>query len=141
MECPGSNHDLLAENFALRTPWEWARLALMEDKDSRQAIVKFHKRSHLWRGCKDQTCTMYLIFHIRDDALHLLARMRSNDVVLGLVYDMPFFISLQERMLRELRSKSYPHLDLGTYTHSADSMHLYDRNIPEVHKMLGDGYG
>jgi thymidylate synthase len=122
----------------MRTPWEWARLALMTDKDTRQAIIKFHKREHLWVGNKDVTCTLYGNFHIRNSKLFLVMHMRSQDVVKGLVYDLVFFMYLQERMLRELREKAYPDLQLGDYTHSADSLHLYERDLAAARKMIGD---
>lgn len=119
-----------------RTPWEWARLALITDKDSRQAILKFHKREHLWLGNKDQVCTLSGSFHIRDDKLHFGIHMRSNDVVKGLSYDLPWFCYLMERMCRELKP-TYPNLALGHYTHFVDSMHLYEADLALAQKMLG----
>jgi thymidylate synthase len=124
------------ENGVTRTPWEWARLSLLTDKDTRQAIVKFHKREHLWVGNKDQVCTLYANFHIRNDKLHMVVRMRSNDVILGLPFDMPYFCHLQERMRKELL-QTYPNLQLGTYTHSADSFHLYDRDVEKAYRLIG----
>lgn len=122
---------------AMRTPWEWARLALITDRDSRQAIIKFHKAEHLWMGNKDQTCTVYGSFLIRSDRLHFNVHMRSNDVVKGLVYDMPWFCYLMMRMRDELVANGYHNLELGTYTHIADSMHIYESDIHKVWDMIG----
>lgn len=119
-----------------RTPWEWAKKSLESDKDSRQAIVKFHKRDHLWVGNKDQVCTLYANFHIRNNQLHMVVRMRSNDVMLGLPFDMPYFCHLQERMVSELLP-TYPDLTIGTYTHSADSLHLYARDLEKAYRLIG----
>lgn len=121
---------------SMRSPWEWARLALMTDKDTRQAIIKFHKREHLWVGNKDMTCTLSGSFLIRDDRLHLIIHMRSNDVIKGLVYDMPWFCYLIERMTSELK-QTYPNLQVGTYTHIADSIHVYDSDLYKAKEMLG----
>lgn len=128
-----------AKDQCMRTPWEWARLALLTDKDTRQALLKFHKREHLWVGNKDVTCTLTGNFHIRNNKLYFGMRLRSQDVFFGMVFDISFFISLQERMLRELRDKKYPDLELGTYTHACDSLHLYERDLPTAMAMIGEG--
>lgn len=119
-----------------RTPWEWAKQCLVSDKDSRQAIVRFSLPEHQWVGNKDQTCTMHANFLIRDDKLNLSVVMRSNDLVLGLVYDLPWFVSLIDRMVDELKP-TYPNLTKGSYTHTVHSLHIYERNEEMVKKMLG----
>jgi hypothetical protein len=124
------------ENVA-RSPWEWAKLALLEDKETRQAVLKFNKREHLWRGNKDVPCTMHGIFLIRDDMLNFTICMRSNDYYFGAVYDIPFFCSLLLRMRQQLLPQ-YPTLKVGAYRHFAHSAHVYERNLPAVLKMLGE---
>lgn len=120
----------------MRTPWEWAKNSLIEDKDTRQAIVRFSLPEHQWVGNKDQTCTMHANFLIRDDKLHLSVVMRSNDLVKGLVYDMPWFMSLMDKMLEELKPH-YASLTKGHYTHTVHSIHIYERDTQTIEKMLG----
>lgn len=125
-----------SEQVVKRTPWEWAKESLLEDKDSRQAILRFSLPEHQWKGNKDQTCTMHGNFLIRDDKLNLSIVMRSNDLVLGLVYDLPWFISLMDKMVDELKHK-YPTLEKGVYTHTAHSLHIYERDEEKVKRMIG----
>jgi thymidylate synthase len=120
----------------MRTPWEWAKQSLIADKDSRQAIVRFSLPQHQWMGNRDQVCTMHANFLIREDKLNLSVVMRSNDLVLGLVYDMPWFVSLIDRMVDELKS-TYPNLVKGTYTHTVHSLHIYEKNEDMVKRMIG----
>lgn len=120
----------------MRTPWEWAKESLIRDKDTRQAIVRFSLPEHQWMGNKDQTCTMHANFLIREDKLHLSVVMRSNDLVKGLVYDMPWFSSLIDKMAEELKSH-YPNLTKGHYTHTVHSIHVYERDSEIIEKMLG----
>ena len=129
----GTSHHL--KQFK-RTPWEWAKQSLIADKDTRQAILRFSLPSHQWNGNKDQTCTMHANFLIREDKLNLSVVMRSNDLVLGLVYDMPWFMSLIDRMVDELKPH-YPNLTKGTYTHTVHSLHIYERNEEMVKRMIG----
>lgn len=130
---------LLWENRSCRshdTPWEWAKQSLITDKDTRQAFIRFSLPSHQFQGNKDQVCTMHGNFLIRENELHLTIVMRSNDLVLGLVYDLPWFCSLLDRMVAELKPV-YPNLTKGTYTHLAHSLHIYDRDEDKVRRMLG----
>jgi len=120
----------------LRTPWQWCLDALTKDKDTRQAVLRFNRPDHLWTGNKDQVCTLHILFVIRDNRLNASCVMRSNDVVRGLVYDLPFFCSLAHKMVEELLP-TYPELIVGHYRHLAHSMHIYERDFDAVKKMLG----
>lgn len=120
----------------MRTPWEWCVDSLRADKDTRQAILRFSLPEHFYKGNKDMVCTLNGNFHIREDKLFLSITMRSNDMMLGLVYDLPWFISLMDDMILELKDL-YPNLTKGNYTHKVDSIHVYDRDEAKVLKMLG----
>lgn len=118
-----------------RTPWDWCVESLKRDKDTRQAILRFNLPEHAWMGNKDFVCTMHGIFLIRDDKLNLSVVMRSNDLVKGLVYDMPWFCSLMDKMLVELKPL-YPNLTKGYYTHTVHNIHIYERDEQTVLKMI-----
>ena len=117
------------------TQWNWCLNSLLNDKDTRQAIMHFNNPTHQFIENKDFVCTMYAIFHIRDNKLNMTVHMRSQDVILGLPTDLPFFILLQQQLLNHLKTK-YNDLELGTYTHIVDSLHLYERNFDLVNNML-----
>jgi thymidylate synthase len=118
-----------------RNQYRWALDSLIQDKDSRQAIIHFNKPSHQWNGNKDFVCTLNGIFQIRDNKLNFTIDMRSNDLILGTPTDVAFFCLLQIQMLEHLR-KYYPELELGTYTHIAHSLHLYERHFDLASEML-----
>lgn len=121
---------------AYRTPWEWAKQCLIHDKDTRQAVMAFALPEHRWIGNRDQVCTLHGNWLIRSDRLNLSIVMRSNDLSKGLVYDLSWFVNLMDRMVQELKP-TYPNLAKGTYTHTAHSMHIYERDVPQMKKMLG----
>lgn len=122
--------------LVMRTPWDWAMLALRQDKDTRQSIIHFNTPDVLWLGNKDVVCTLNAQFFIREDKLHMFVEMRSNDVVLGLVYDCVWFSSLMHRAVSELRGL-YPDLTIGRYSHYARSMHIYERHFDTARRMIG----
>ena len=117
--------------------WEWAYNSLVEDKDTRQAIMHFNMPEHQRQGNKDFVCTLTGIFQIRENKLNFTVNMRSNDAILGTPTDIPFFCVLQIQMLELLKS-TYSDLELGTYTHFAHSLHIYERHFQLVEEMLKD---
>ncbi len=121
----------------MRTPWEWCVDSLKADKDTRQALLRFSLPEHFWKGNKDLTCTTHGAYSIRDNKLHFSIVMRSNDMVKGLAYDLPFFVSLIEKMVEELKP-TYPELEVGTYTHMAHSLHCYEKDEHLIRCMLGE---
>ena len=108
--------------------WQATIAALTADKDSRQAVMSIHVPSDRHAGNKDVPCTFTLQWFIRENRLHLIVNMRSNDIILGFTNDVFQFTMLQEAMMLELR-KVHPDLQLGFYYHNAGSMHIYDRHF------------
>lgn len=126
----------IANNWSyMRTPWEWSKQALIADKDTRQAVLRFSLPEHFWVGNKDMTCTLHGNWLIRDDKLHLSIVLRSNDWNKGILYDLPFFCSLMDKMLEEL-IPYYPNLIKGHYTHTAHSAHIYEKDEKIILSML-----
>lgn len=103
---------------------------LKKDKDSRQAIINiynFHDDQH---DSLDIPCTQNLHFLVRDGKLNLIVQMRSNDLMWGTPYDVSQFTFLQECFAKILG------LQNGTYTHIANSLHIYDRDIEKFKEIL-----
>lgn len=123
------------ENRYGTTQYQWAINALVKDEDSRQAIMHFNLPEHQYPTNKDFVCTMYGVFHIRDNKLYFTVNMRSNDAILGTATDIAFFTMLQQQALLHLRHY-YPNLTLGSYTHIVDSYHIYERHFDLVKEMI-----
>jgi thymidylate synthase len=121
---------------SMRTPWLWCVESLKADKDTRQAIMRFSRPSHFYKGVKDFTCTLHANWLIRDGKLNLTVVMRSNDMFRGTVYDWPYFMGLMDEMLEELKP-TYPDLQKGRFTHIAHSLHIYEDTFEAVKKMIG----
>ena len=115
--------------------YQWALKSLIADPNTRQAIMHFNLPIHQYVGNKDFVCTMYVNVHIRNNKLNLKLNIRSNDAIWGTPTDAAFFCSLQMQMLNHLKTV-YPDLELGTYTHLADSYHIYDRHYDLTNRML-----
>lgn len=109
---------------------------LKSDPDSRQAVLTiFDSRQDLGAAVRDVPCTLALQFFVRDEQLCMRVNMRSNDVWLGLPYDIVQFAALQGAVAKALD------LPMGWYSHSVGSMHLYatDHDQAEQIKAVDDG--
>jgi len=116
------------------TQYQWALQSLMNDANTRQAILHFNTPDHQYQTNKDFVCTMYANLHIRQNKLYMSVFMRSNDAVWGTPTDVAFFCSLQMQIHSHLKA-IYPDLELGSYTHVANSYHVYDRHYDLATRM------
>jgi thymidylate synthase len=101
---------------------QWDRLLqlLRTDPDSRRAVLYFSDSSfNSDLNAKDVACACTQQFMIRSGRVHSFVNMRSNDVIWGLPYDVFLFTMFQELLASSLG------LELGEYSHSVSSMHLY----------------
>lgn len=99
---------------------------LRKDPTSRQAVIHLKPaRDIISEPTKDLPCTVCLQYIIRQNKLYATTYMRSNDLWMGFPYDVFQFTCLQILLAMRLN------IDLGTYTHIAGSLHLYERNYKE----------
>lgn len=106
----------------------WCLEELRRDKASRRAVLNIYAHGNRPFG-KDTPCTLSLQFLIRDDKLHLIANMRSNDIWYGFSIDQ-FCNSMLHRLVYNELCKNYADLQLGNYYHNAASFHAYDNTAP-----------
>lgn len=110
--------------------WECAKQILKNDLNSRQAVIHIKEaRNTVNNPTKDLNCTIALQFLLRDNKLDLITTMRSNDIWLGLPYDLFNFTCMQIQMAMELG------VDVGTYYHNAGSLHLYKKDFEKLEAM------
>lgn len=119
--------------------YQWALQSLLSDKNTRQAVMHFNEPVHQYANNKDFVCTMYANCHIRNNKFYMTVFMRSNDAVWGTPTDVAFFCSLQMQMHAHLKV-FYPELEMGTYTHVANSYHVYDRHYDLTDRMLSSDF-
>lgn len=112
-----------------------AAISLLQKREStRQCVISLWRNSDLlhayWKDKKDLPCTLSLQFLVRNDALHLIVTMRSNDVWLGAPYDIFCFTSIQILVAQALG------LRVGTYTHNVGSLHCYAKDHERANHAL-----
>lgn len=96
---------------------------LRKDPNTRQAVIHIKEaRNVLENPTKDLNCTVCLQFFIREERLYMTTYMRSNDLWMGFPNDVFQFTCMQIYLAMRLN------VGLGTYTHIAGSLHLYERD-------------
>lgn len=75
---------------------------------------------------KDIPCNICSLIKVRDHKLEWMQIMRSNDLVLGLPYNIVQFTSIQEILASWLK------IEVGTYNHVSDSLHIYENDEPSL---------
>ncbi|SBS24905.1 Thymidylate synthase [Marinomonas spartinae] len=101
---------------------------------TRQAVIQLFDATDLEHPHNDIPCTNTIQLVIRDNQLHMMVNMRSNDIYRGLPHDIFCFTMLQEIIANKLE------VSLGSYKHSVGSLHLYDSDIELVNSHLKVGF-
>lgn len=107
---------------------------LKADKYSRQATIVFFDPYLDYTQTKDKPCTNLIRFMIRKNKLNMTTFMRSNDIWLGYPYDVFNFTVIQEILAGMLG------VEVGKYTHIADSFHIYERNFEDAKRVIEEDY-
>lgn len=111
---------------------EKAYYALQNVPESRQVVIQIYdtKKDFPIDNGKprddDIPCNICSMLKVRQGKLEWSQIMRSNDVLLGMPYNFIQFTGLQEILAGWLE------LNIGTYNHYSDSLHLYNRDISKV---------
>lgn len=110
---------------------------LKKKPETRQAVMSVWKPIdlvHAFDGDKkDIPCTIALQFLLRDGQLNCICTMRSNDIWLGLPYDIFCFTTLQHFIAGAIG------VPVGFYQHQPGSLHLYERNDEEARRAVALG--
>lgn len=107
---------------------------LRQRATSRRAMVQIFNSEDIAKNHSEIPCTATLQFFIRDNSMHMIVSMRSNDAYIGLPHDVFCFTMLQEIVARCLDK------EIGTYRHFVGSMHLYDEHRIRAEDLVSERY-
>ena len=126
-----SNYGFLTmvQKWAGKSQLEWCVDSLIKDPNTRQAVMNYNQPIHKYNDVKDFVCTISQTFIKRDGKLETIVLMRSNDLVYGLSYDIPWFSAMHKKV-SELTG-----IPLGKYNHYDTSLHVYERHFNMVKEM------
>lgn len=95
---------------------------LRRNPDSRRAVILVRdNKKDMYSS--DPACLQHIQYFIRDGKLHCKVLFRSNDAVKASYMNAFALIMLQKRFAEWLD------VEMGTYTHRANSYHVYERDF------------
>ena len=103
---------------------------LRKNPNSRRAIM-IYTRPTMWldydiRGRSDFMCTNAVQYLIRDNRLHAVVQMRSNDVVFGYRNDYAWQSHVMDKLCNDLN------VERGNIHWNVGSLHVYERHFDLV---------
>ncbi|MDR0915573.1 MAG: thymidylate synthase [Oscillospiraceae bacterium] len=100
--------------------FDWILRELRRNPDSRRAIISVRDDEDLKSG--SPACLQSVQYLIRQGALHCKVLFRSNDAAQAAFMNAFALVCLQARFAEQLG------VAVGSYTHRANSFHVYERN-------------
>ena len=89
---------------------------------SRRAVIDIRDQTDM--GSNEPACLQHIQYFIRNNRLDCAVLFRSNDACKATFMNAFALIMLQKRIADELG------VDVGTYTHRANSFHCYEKDLP-----------
>ena len=137
-----SNYGTIVYSDKYFNQFEHALAELLSNPDSRRAQMVYNRPS-IWKefnenGKNDFICTNAQTFYIRDNKLHMVSQMRSNDVVFGYKNDYAWARHLMQEMVTcynmsnpvvQETFHAEPLLTVGDLYWQVMNLHVYERHF------------
>lgn len=119
---------------------------LRENRDSRRACM-IYTRPSIWyeyneNGKSDFICTNAVTYYIRENKIHAVVQMRSNDVVFGYKNDYAWQKFVLDMLIHDIntnRPRKFPEsinyvdgLEAGNIYWQVQNLHVYERHFELV---------
>lgn len=106
---------------------------LLENPDGRRASMIYNRPS-IWmeyneNGKSDFICTNSVTYYIRDNILHSVVQMRSNDVVFGYKNDYAWQRHLMKRLVEDHNCLTETQIEEGHILWQVQNLHVYERHF------------
>lgn len=103
---------------------------LKKDPDSRRIVLNMWSADDLTAVSKDFPCNISVILKIRDGKLDLTVLNRSNDLFLGVPYNVFVFYLLQVYIAKRVEC------GIGVQRHFTNCLHIYKRDMDKIAEVL-----
>jgi thymidylate synthase len=115
---------------------------LIENPFSRRATMVYNRPS-IWvefdeGGKSDFICTNAVSYYIRDEKLHVVVQMRSNDALFGFKNDVHWAKYVQQKLVDDVRPFTETvKLEPGIIHWSVQNLHVYEKHFKFVETWNG----
>jgi thymidylate synthase len=98
-------HYVFHDRWHGKSQYEWVVEMLTANIDSRRALININQIRHKDAAARDFPCNIAIHFFVEAEKVFCQAYSRSEDVLIGLPYDMAFFSFLNELVAADLRQR------------------------------------
>ena len=128
-----SNYGHLVFADKYHNQFENALAELVMNPDSRRAQLTYTRPS-IWvefdeDGKNDFICTLGQLVYIRDNQLHMVSSMRSNDVVFGYKNDYAWAQWLMDAFVNRYNIETNSSITKGNLIWQVANLHVYERHF------------
>jgi len=125
-----SNYGKLIFDDLYHNQYEHVVEELLDNPDSRRAAMIYNRPS-IWKeyrenGKNDFICTNAVTYYIRNNSIHSVVQMRSNDVIYGYRNDYAWQQEVLSRLSQDLSVK------IGQIVWQVQNLHVYERHFKLV---------
>jgi thymidylate synthase len=103
---------------------------LRSDLESRRCVLTTWSPSDLGSNSRDIPCNTSVFLNIRDQKLDITVLNRSNDLYLGVPYNIFIFFLLQKHIAKKIG------ISVGTQRHFSNTLHLYKKDFQSANEIL-----
>ena len=128
-----SNYGHLVYSDKYHNQFEKALSELIANPDSRRAQMVYNRPS-IWvefdeDGKNDFICTNAQTVYIRNNQLHMVSQMRSNDAIFGYKNDFAWARYLMNSFVHRYNSETYSNIRVGQLHWQVQNLHVYERHF------------
>ena len=138
-----SNYGWCIHNAGNFYQYHCVKMTLFKDKNSRRGIMIYTRPTiqveYNLHGMDDFICTNAVNYFIRDNKLHCVVQMRSNDAIYGYKNDLYWQQYVLRSLLEDLKEK-YQDLQIGDIIWNAASLHVYPRHYYLLEKGMQEKF-
>ena len=137
-----SNYGTLIFSPEYNEQYNNALSELVKNPDTRRAAMIYNRPS-IWvdynaQNKNDFICTNAVTYYIRDNQLHCVVQMRSNDAVFGYKNDYAWQLHVLERLVTDINycNIDSPPLTVGNIHWQVQNLHVYSRHFKFLEELL-----
>lgn len=102
---------------------------LLDNPDTRQAVMIYNRPNMHTLAGKDFMCTNTVQYFIRNNKLHAVVNMRSNDAIFGYKNDRAWQQFIHRKLLSDLNIEKMYRYSEGDIHWNVGSLHIYETHF------------
>jgi len=135
-----SNYGYLVYHYDNHCQYKKVLQQLLADPNSRRAVMIYQRptmhEDFSVDGMSDFICTNGVQYVVRNNCVHCIVQMRSNDVVFGYRNDFAWQKYVLKKIVIDLNNLGENKYSIGNITWQVGSLHVYERHFKFIQSAI-----